>query len=571
MCTILLKRSRCKLPGQALSELEKKLKKRWESPSKADHFLRSIEIAPMDDSQSTPGLRGIISAKLEFNYPVTVLVGPNGAGKSTFLNLAALSTNGDGTAREGAGPYRFPDFFYSVRTEPQPTNFQITWLFRNHDVEKSTNMRRTSTRKWMDYDRRYKTGVLHIGLNRIASYSESSSHKRAFNSANSPSSESHARWVYSSMTKIFGKEYTESVDLKMGKFSIPHLSLGSSESYSGFNMGTGESAVLFILAQIASMPRGSLILIEEIELAVHPSAQKTMAKVLLERSFDQNLQVVCTSHSRWFIDALPREARILIQRSPDGSHICLPNVTTRMAEGVLSQEIVEELVVICEDDVAKEIISLLVPVNVRSRMRIIAAGAKTELVSALYYLKIANPKLPILIVWDSDVDDKTIRAAYEKVSDKKALAEFRGIGWSRLGDARVMGADFKPNVDNAPEKEISRTLRNDVLALKSLAEFFGADPEAVREWLHQAVITSSDHHAFFYEFSKLISLPTEQVLLVLCRQYASVLVRDDLIPNPVVQMITKLLDGEKLKFEIPCEGKEPNAGNVSNHGDLISV
>ncbi|MHA7226980.1 ATP-dependent nuclease [Glutamicibacter soli] len=558
------------MPGQALSSTESKLLTRWGKPSKVDHFLRSIEIVPIDESIESSGLRGVRRAKLEFNFPVTVLVGPNGAGKSTFLCLAALAMNGDAENRDGAGPYRFPDFFYAVRNETQPTNFQITWTIRNGDTEKSTVMRRTSTRKWMDYDRRYKSGVLHIGLNRIASYAESAGHKRAFNAGTAPLSAKHSEWVHASMARIFTKRYTESRDLKMGKYSIPVLNLGDDKSYSGFNMGTGESAVLSILAQIAMMPRGSLILIEEIELAVHPSAQRKLAELLLERALDQNLQIICTSHSRWFIDALPREARIMIQPSSEDSHICLPNITTRMAEGVLTQEIVEELMVVCEDEVAKEIILALLPASVRSRIRVVPAGAKTELVTAAYYFKITNPKLPILIVWDSDVDAKDIRSAAKKASNGEGIKGLTKIGWCRLGPASLMESTYVHGIDNAPEKEISRTLSADPLALLSLAESFGTSDVEVSEWLQSALIGSKDHHSFFYEVGKSASLSIEAVRRPICLEYAKVLTRTDGEKNPVVEMVSSLLAGNPMTFNLPVASGEAKDGSDDADKELAS-
>ena len=94
----------------------------------------------------------------------------------------------------------------------------------------------------MDYERRHPADVIHIGLSRIASLSESGSHKRAFGTAKEKPI-SHDSWITNAMSSIFSRKYNESVSILAGKYAVPQVGVPSGNHYSAFNMGTGEAAV----------------------------------------------------------------------------------------------------------------------------------------------------------------------------------------------------------------------------------------------------------------------------------------------------------------------------------------
>ena len=47
-------------------------------------------------------------------------------------------------------------------------------------------------------------------------------------------------------------------------------------------MGAGEDAIIELLSYIQKMPKGSLCIIEEIELGIHPEALAALAEVIQE-------------------------------------------------------------------------------------------------------------------------------------------------------------------------------------------------------------------------------------------------------------------------------------------------
>jgi len=67
-------------------------------------------------------------------------------------------------------------------------------------------------------------------------------------------------------------------------------------------LSSGVKDVLVLLAAIHFSPRGSLLLIEEPENHLHPSAQKSLAAILRETAKEDAKQTVLTTHSELFLE-----------------------------------------------------------------------------------------------------------------------------------------------------------------------------------------------------------------------------------------------------------------------------
>jgi hypothetical protein len=218
--------------------------------------------------------------------------------------------------------------------------------------------------------------------------------------------------------------------------------LRGESTYSAFNMGTGEAALIEILNVLHTVPSGSLVLIEEVELGIHSAALADLAAAIIRIAKDRDLQVICTSHNEWFIDALPREARILLTRLTS-SHSAITGVTTRVALTTLTGTSVPQARIICEDELAKGMLELGMTAEQRRQFQIIPMGANSILVSAARALRIENKKIPVLIVWDCDVTDAEIRDYYKSSDiDNPSFGHLHlGVEWCRLpGPVDVNGA-----------------------------------------------------------------------------------------------------------------------------------
>lgn len=78
------------------------------------------------------------------------------------------------------------------------------------------------------------------------------------------------------------------------------------------DVGFGISQVLPVLVQCFYAPAGSIILMEQPEIHLHPSAQSALADVMIdvinsrENGADRNIQIIIETHSEHFLRRLQR-------------------------------------------------------------------------------------------------------------------------------------------------------------------------------------------------------------------------------------------------------------------------
>jgi predicted ATPase len=72
------------------------------------------------------------------------------------------------------------------------------------------------------------------------------------------------------------------------------------------DVGFGVSQVLPVLVQCAYAEAGSILLFEEPEMHLHPSAQSALADVLMEAATQRSLQIIVESHSEHLLRRIQR-------------------------------------------------------------------------------------------------------------------------------------------------------------------------------------------------------------------------------------------------------------------------
>lgn len=540
------------MPGAKHSSDEKFLLKRWNEPKPADTpTLREIEIQP---EVGAVGIRGLADTKVRFDFPISVLVGANGSGKSTLLALAALAFNGDSYIPYGRSKpgYTFVDFFARTKREDIPLNIRINWRFSG-DADEVSVWRKTP-QKWMHYERRPANAVVHIGLSRIASYVESAGHRREFANAGSWRSKELNNTSVSYLTKILSRTYSGAATLVSPRYTMPIMT--GQSMYSGFNMGTGESAILAILSALQDAPAGSLVLIEEVEMGIHAEALGSLAAVLVDIARKRQLQIICTSHSASFIDGLPRESRILVRRRPAG-HSCITGVTTRTALSDLSGTATPELRVVCEDELARQILEVSLPQSIRRRIQIIPVGSSSALATAARTLSQENDQAPILIVWDSDVSDKDIRSSCSKADFSSSGAVGR-MEWNRLPglfDEEGLALMDANGQLLPPEETIRRAVLKSSESLDQASMTLNTERDDLVAALESSAIYSGSHHELFIDVgTKLCHDPT-LIRSVLIGAYANVC-----SASQIQEQLERMLSGIIYDFQPPLS----HGGNIED-------
>lgn len=179
----------------------------------------------------------------------------------------------------------------------------------------------------------------------------------------------------------------------------------SNAFYTAFNMGGGESCVIYLLHVLEQLPNGGLLVVEEVEAGLHPQAQIRLADVLIQFCDTKRIQVVCTTHSATFIDAIPRQARLLIRRS-GGHHEAIESPSTRFATQELTGIAQPELMIYCEDRFASVMIEESLPASVLTRVCICDVGSDATVVrQGVAHIRSGNPMRCVCILdGDATVD-----------------------------------------------------------------------------------------------------------------------------------------------------------------------
>lgn len=131
--------------------------------------------------------------------------------------------------------------------------------------------------------------------------------------------------------------------------------------YSEKNFSLGEICVLKLLRQLENCPHGSLVLIDELELALHPKAQVKLFEYLQKISVDKQLTTIFSTHSVNLIKNTQRENFFFIEQNNGKTNIvagCYP--TYALGQLALREERSPDIVFYVEDEQAQFIVSALV-------------------------------------------------------------------------------------------------------------------------------------------------------------------------------------------------------------------
>lgn len=159
---------------------------------------------------------------------------------------------------------------------------------------------------------------------------------------------------------ILGKDY---VNIKIADHSLfrnPGTSIyvktKMSSLYSEANAGSGEVAVIQLVKKIEDAAEYSLILLDEPEVSIHPGAQEKLKLYLLDAIIRKKLQIVISTHSPILIKDMPNEAIKLYITNEKGKFEIKENINYQEAFFDLEECVDEKKIIFCEDFAAKKLI-----------------------------------------------------------------------------------------------------------------------------------------------------------------------------------------------------------------------
>ncbi|MEQ8599606.1 MAG: AAA family ATPase [Devosia sp.] len=131
----------------------------------------------------------------------------------------------------------------------------------------------------------------------------------------------------------------------------------------------GELCVLKLIDGIRGCPNQSLVLIDELEIALHPRAQIQLYRYIESVAQTKQLTVIFSTHSVSLIKSIPRNKLMFMERDEAGDVTivrgCFP--TYAIGNITLGEEKAPDTALYVEDDVAKAIVEPLVKLCLQDR------------------------------------------------------------------------------------------------------------------------------------------------------------------------------------------------------------
>ena len=203
---------------------------------------------------------------------LTAIMGVNGAGKSTILHaLACCYKPLDGETRED---YKFSYFFtpnpYALWND---SKFEVTHSYKLKGEPKRSTISFAKDERWTPhYNRRPERHIEYFGIETCVPAIEQE-HTNSFISFATDEELKDSSKIISSTGYVLNIAYDNLKYLKSKKGKT-YLGVSSEQNgtYVSLSMGAGEQRVFKILSALYSVPKYSLVLIDEVDLLLHTNA-----------------------------------------------------------------------------------------------------------------------------------------------------------------------------------------------------------------------------------------------------------------------------------------------------------
>ncbi len=203
--------------------------------------------------------------------------------------------------------------------------------------------------------------------------------------------------------------------------------------FSERNFSLGELCVLKLLLALDHIADNSLVLIDELELAIHPRAQTQLFQYLTQFSKQKNLTIIFSTHSVTLIKGTDR-SKVLFLQNAHGivtyTKGCYP--TFALGHITSGEEVSPDCVVYVEDDSARKCVAAMIdlyrqkivkPTAIPTALPVPLGGFQ----QILGFLDTAPQMLPshtkVIAALDVDVRDESL-AEYQATNDHGMLQLF---------------------------------------------------------------------------------------------------------------------------------------------------
>lgn len=342
--------------------------------------------------------------------------------------------------------------------------------------------------------------------------------------------------------------------------------------YSDAFAGSGETAVFLTVSRVLAAAPGSLILLDEPEVSLHPGAQARLLRFLLNEALKNSHQIIFSTHSPHLIADLPVEAIKLVQETADGKFDVIKVDSARSAFHILEHKPTHEVSVLVEDALSAELIKAafrelgVVPSGANTpSIHIVPGGSGACLKHVFPSQFVANSFAYLILDGDvfkgEDLPDEKILAGMGKEEMDKVQRNFSGVE----GVIPADGGNDKNAKGRSEEK-----LRDYLRFCRDRVGFLpGAEPEAL---LFEALIPGEeppkDIKAYFLEKVRmeLGKMPQETIsaaeVAIIQNRFVAQILNAAKRPNWWAQILClarQILDGKPLRPDLEFK-LAPNGG-----------
>ena len=377
-------------------------------------------------------LRGITDLTLQFPYPVMVIGGTQGTGKSTIIAALACAYK---VPKAKIRDFVPSTFFPQLKLSPsgglpsdakQKVKITYSYISEGKRLE-MTWARNESWSRSFAGRQNAKQPERHTYVRTLASLTNPSEVRGVLQlDRRKPTSDDIDPAQIAMAARILPFRYKRLSRISAGARDIlfawrESAQEGKELSYSEFHMSGGERSCLRLSRDVSHLDN-AIVLIDEVEAALHPYTQHVLMLELQRMALRQNIQFVVSTHSPAIFDTVPPEARVFLERGDDGVVVQTPY--RDLLQKAFYGRSFDKLSILCEDEAAEAILrgvmDHLIP-KIRIRQEDVEIGrdtGKNEFPSHVRAVAKFNELEDFIFVMDGD-------AAKEKLEAESAAAPKR--------------------------------------------------------------------------------------------------------------------------------------------------
>mgnify|MGYP001336639955 CR=1 FL=1 len=449
--------------------------------------------------------RHISDLRIKFTKPITVLTGNNRIGKSTILIAIACSHTDFKKRNPTNGKlerFTWGDMMRFTKYDSQKIDWTYTIDYKNGEkTEKKKGQRKALTHKWNGIAKKEsqikKRSVIFLDIDRINPIRNTSSsvYLKARNSALIDISIANKEKIFYYLSYILEEEIHVDKILQVHDKDVYRYK--NTNEYSSYNSASGEDVLTRMIIDIVEAEKYSLILIDEIEIGLHPKIQRRLIEVLFYISRIEEKQFIITTHSPTILNAFDIKGRIFLEKMNDGKikniqEISINAALTKM--DVLSYPLIN---LYCEDLISKKIIEKVISIVQKNH-------------------EIKNFAALINIIVSNGADK-----AYENFIVDKRTYELKKI---RTGYACILDGDMEKETSKYPPDEYLFFLFDDAPEKFMVKSFLNKYPDIILTY-H---LKDSNAHILFTKMVELSYAATEDDAFEKCWEEVSLSYQDEI-------------------------------------------